>query len=536
MSEADIPIDIHAPKLLDWLVSRRHVSKDWMTCLQGVRALIVDALKDMPEDPRISFLLVTGHQLNYYTCKQIVEILKQTEADSKNIFGYYSSQRMKDWQEIVKAYEKDNVYLAEIAQIINRNVTFEVPSMKRAITKADTMCDDLRKKAANGVKRSNQLEQQFIASAEALGITGTNLKEELLEQLEQFPTLMKEVEDQIKPIGAVRQFYVDFVSSSLEGLSEADKASIEPTKLCPVLDFIVSRGNTSYYEYRHGVRPESIEAPGKSIEIPVSDDDAIDFGDKDEVIDFGDDLTATGDGNGNGSGSSNGASSDGFVHVDECEVASRKVSIESVEEDIDWNVETTSEPIEMISESIASPIDKVARGIDALSLVECNITRDQLLDELCELQSFLEQRLASSCESDQATMVNILFMSCGRLTQLLQSSPSDLKSMIKSVSSVFSSLTSDRLKVLYLIRDNPKYIENTVDKLNQKKLLAEKALKTSEKCEDEIQKIVEERNEVLSKIQPLIQCTRELEERIADDISTRYKGRQVNIMAGSCML
>lgn len=38
-------------------------------------------------------------------------MLRQTEADSKNIFGYYSSQRMKDWQEIVRMYEKDGVYL-----------------------------------------------------------------------------------------------------------------------------------------------------------------------------------------------------------------------------------------------------------------------------------------------------------------------------------------------------------------------------------------------------------------------------------------
>lgn len=52
-------------------------------------------------------------ELNYYTCKDIVSVLRETEADSKNIFGYYSSQRMKDWQEIVRLYEKDNVYLGE---------------------------------------------------------------------------------------------------------------------------------------------------------------------------------------------------------------------------------------------------------------------------------------------------------------------------------------------------------------------------------------------------------------------------------------
>lgn len=33
--------------------------------------------------------------INYYHCVKIVEILKETEANSRNIFGRYSSQRMK---------------------------------------------------------------------------------------------------------------------------------------------------------------------------------------------------------------------------------------------------------------------------------------------------------------------------------------------------------------------------------------------------------------------------------------------------------
>ena len=49
--------------------------------------------------------------INYFHCLHIVEILKETEAASKNIFGRYSSQRMKDWQEIVKLYQQDGVFL-----------------------------------------------------------------------------------------------------------------------------------------------------------------------------------------------------------------------------------------------------------------------------------------------------------------------------------------------------------------------------------------------------------------------------------------
>ncbi len=60
----------------------------------------------------IVFFYVTD--IDYFVCQKIVEILKETEVNSKNIFGFYSSQRMKDWLEIIKLYEKDNIYLGLI--------------------------------------------------------------------------------------------------------------------------------------------------------------------------------------------------------------------------------------------------------------------------------------------------------------------------------------------------------------------------------------------------------------------------------------
>ena len=63
--------------------------------------------------------------------------MKETEADSRGLFGRYGSQRMKDWQEIIGLYERDNVFLAEASQMVMRNVAYEIPAVKKAIVKCE---------------------------------------------------------------------------------------------------------------------------------------------------------------------------------------------------------------------------------------------------------------------------------------------------------------------------------------------------------------------------------------------------------------
>ncbi|CAI9531993.1 unnamed protein product, partial [Staurois parvus] len=108
----NVPIDIQTSKLLDWLVDRRHCDLKWQNKVHKIREKINQALQDMPEHEDIRNLL-SGTYINYFHCLKIVEILKGTEAATKNLFGRYSSQRMKDWQEVISLYQVDNTYLAE---------------------------------------------------------------------------------------------------------------------------------------------------------------------------------------------------------------------------------------------------------------------------------------------------------------------------------------------------------------------------------------------------------------------------------------
>ncbi|KAK3871385.1 hypothetical protein Pcinc_023462 [Petrolisthes cinctipes] len=91
------------------------------------------AIQDMPQHPQVTKLL-SGTFINYFHCQKIIEILKETEKDSKNFLGWYGSQRMKDWQEVIKLYERENIYLAEAGHLLTRNIQYEIPYMRKMIT------------------------------------------------------------------------------------------------------------------------------------------------------------------------------------------------------------------------------------------------------------------------------------------------------------------------------------------------------------------------------------------------------------------
>lgn len=114
------------------------MNKEWQKNIIAVRERINNAIQDMPAHDDIAALL-SGSYINYFHCMKIIEILKETEKDTKNLFGRYGSKRMKDWQDVVKNYEKENLYLAEAAQMLVRNINYEIPSLKKQIAKEEQL-------------------------------------------------------------------------------------------------------------------------------------------------------------------------------------------------------------------------------------------------------------------------------------------------------------------------------------------------------------------------------------------------------------
>lgn len=57
MEVHNIPIDIHANRLVEWLISRHHCTKEWPEKIATVRQKINAAMQDMPEHATIAKIL-----------------------------------------------------------------------------------------------------------------------------------------------------------------------------------------------------------------------------------------------------------------------------------------------------------------------------------------------------------------------------------------------------------------------------------------------------------------------------------------------
>lgn len=409
--------------------------------------------------------------------------------------------------------------VAEIAQTIVRNVTYEVPSLRKQVTKTDLAIEGLRKKQSDAIKRSNQLLAEHAAYTTELGIKGEDVAKELTDQLSDFPILLSEISDKLTSLKETIDFYRGFVHAT---------TNTSPA-LCPIIEYLARKGNTTYFEYMNGEKPDVIEAIGSDIatkgeESPLTQEQTgIDFGDGvdySDGIDFGDAIDFGDNENGSGSAGTGTTGSNGFVHVHGA--SSQRSSVD----EINWDVYAQSSAVAHASAS------KVARGVDALSVIEFRGTRESIVHELYELECFLEQRIFEMNQEDQE-MANVLL---GSKLTLFTSDPKSLARMLDGVREVLTLFASPRLKMMYMIKEIPKFTETIARKLKQKRELARKAVAQAASLKEKEQQLMQEKMNMIAQIPTLIQVTTLLESKLTTDISARYKNRPVNIMAGAQVL
>lgn len=492
----NLPIDIQTSKLLDWLVDRRHCNLKWQSAVKVIREKINAAIQDMPENEEIKELL-SGSYIHYFHCLRIVEILKKTEASSKNIFGRYSSQRMKDWQEIVTLYEGDSVYLAELASLLSRNVSYEGPALRKQIAKAQQLQQELSRREVECQSSAADLRERYYAACKQYGITGEKVARELQALVKDLPAVLDEVGRDAVKLDEQIKLYIAFTNFVCEWS--------EP--VLPMLTFVQKKGNTTFYEWRTGQVPTVVERPTvEEAPLETATDDTIDWGD------FGTSSDTQGLNHG--------------IQVEEG--IDWGISLESGDTGgIDWgDGEPAPIEIEVVEAGTDCP-EGVARGEDALSILENPQSRSQFIDELMELEVFLMQRLTEMSEEG-----DVVAMSQFQLApSVIQGqTPDHVQQMLSEVRSILGRLTTLRMQHLFMILASPRYVERVTEMLRQKLKQADILVLKGVAMSEKRQEILEEQSRLEPRVDLLTGCTKELQKLIEADISKRYHNRPVNLM------
>ncbi|KAI1887141.1 hypothetical protein AGOR_G00203080 [Albula goreensis] len=494
----NLPIDVQTSKLLDWLVDRRHCNLKWQSAVMAIREKINAAIQDMPENEEIKQLL-SGSYIHYFHCLRIVEILKGTEASSKNIFGRYSSQRMKDWQEIVSLYEKDNAYLAEVASLLLRSVSYEGPALRRQVAKAQQLQQELSRRELECQSGAADMRERFYASCKQYGIKGENVARELQALVKDLPTVLEELGKEAALLEEAIQLYSAFTRFVCDWS--------EP--VVPMLTFAQRRGNSTVYEWRTGSPPSVVERPV----VEEAPPDTV----TEETIDWGE------------LGSGDGAGDFGISVEDGVDwgISLEPSTEEAGSDGIDWGAgDAAPLEIEVVDVGTDCP-EGVARGEDALSLLENPQTRAQFIDELMELELFLCQRLSEMSEE-----ADVVAMSQFQLApSVIQAQTRErVEGMLGTLRSLLDRLTNVRMQHLFMIQASPRYVERVSEVLRQKLKQADILVLKRGTLAEKRQEALEEQGKLEPRIDLLAVRTRELQRLIEADIAKRYNNRPVNLM------
>ncbi|XP_027527846.1 CDK5 regulatory subunit-associated protein 3-like, partial [Neopelma chrysocephalum] len=195
---------------------------------------------------------------------------------------------------------------------------------------------------------------------------------------------------------------------------------------------------------------------------------------------------------------------------------------------IDWGDGGDEEvQITVLEDGAEVPEEGVARGSDALTVLENPETRNQFIDELMELELFLAQRLVEM--EDEA---DIVAMSQLQLAPaLLQGQTSaHVGSLLGTARAVLAQLCSRSVQHLCMILASPRYVERVSELLKQKLKQAELLLAKKEAMAQKRREALAEQGSLEPKLDRLLEKTKELQKLIEADISKRYGGRPVNLM------
>ena len=215
MADDDLPIDIHYDKLVDWLVDRKKISKDWRKKLAVVHGTLSELARGLPGSlTRASGVCVPDSSItdtpgeptkwDYYRAvlirDKIVQGADLTKDDevpddatgdenassdnptktpdpkpanpqpTRSLFGRLAGSA-KQWDDIVRLYEKDALHLPESGLTLVKVTDYDVPYIQNQSQKLVKQLSDLDRREQDLKRSASVAHKKFLEKCQEVGVS-----------------------------------------------------------------------------------------------------------------------------------------------------------------------------------------------------------------------------------------------------------------------------------------------------------------------------------------------------------------------------
>lgn len=161
------------------------------------------------------------------------------DSKSKSFFGGFTSQTIRDWVSLDQFFRKDNVFIASLSKILNQQIQFEIPGIKKQISYLEKQISDGTIKITDWKHSQKQQEGEFVTSCQKMAVKGQNIRQEVVGLVEQLPNYFDKLVHflQSSSIAPSIKYYYDFTACNFTLKSDQKVAHLD------LLEYLIANGD-----------------------------------------------------------------------------------------------------------------------------------------------------------------------------------------------------------------------------------------------------------------------------------------------------